>query len=133
MTDFIRRALRHSEISYRRVFTHGDSEHAGFAFPCDAEGHVDREALPERARANFDRCLAGAIDVVDRGMRVEEHRWTEPAAIRCPCGDEVELAGFTNPCSRCGRDYDGSGALLAPREQWGEETGESLADILRIR
>jgi len=55
----------------------------------------------------------------------------EPAIGRCSCGKEVELAGFTNTCD-CGADYNSSGQLLAPREQWGEETGESLSDILMI-
>ncbi len=36
-------------------------------------------------------------------------------------------------CDRCGADYNSSGQMLADRSQWGEETGESLADILRIR
>jgi hypothetical protein len=52
--------------------------------------------------------------------------------IRCECGREVVCYGFTNECD-CGRDYNMSGSLLAPREQWGEETGESLADIFSER
>ncbi len=34
-----------------------------------------------------------------------------------------------NTCD-CGRDYNAFGQILAPRSQWGEETGESLSDIL---
>lgn len=50
--------------------------------------------------------------------------------IRCACRRELDLHdGFLNTCD-CGRDYNGSGQLLAPRSQWGEETGETLADIL---
>jgi len=48
---------------------------------------------------------------------------------RCLCGREVELLFFTNTCE-CGRDYNMLGQLLASREQWGEETGESVSDIL---
>ncbi len=44
------------------------------------------------------------------------------------CSKHVSLSGFTNTCE-CGADYNSSGQLLAPREQWGEETGESLSDI----
>lgn len=33
-------------------------------------------------------------------------------------------------CFICGRDYNWNGTLLAPRGQWGEETGECLSDIL---
>ncbi len=49
--------------------------------------------------------------------------------IRCGCGQEVYCSGFTNTCD-CGRDYNHAGQQLAPRSQWGEETGESLSDIL---
>ncbi len=45
------------------------------------------------------------------------------------CGRDVHLHGFTNTCE-CGLDYNMSGQQLACRSQWGEETGESLADIL---
>ena len=52
------------------------------------------------------------------------------------CGGEVTLFGFTNTCPTCEErgittDYNASGQLLAPRSQWGEETGETAADILR--
>ena len=51
--------------------------------------------------------------------------------ITCQCGRQVDCQGFTNICD-CGRDYNWSGSLLAPRAQWGEETGEHPADIARI-
>ena len=46
------------------------------------------------------------------------------------CGHELLCMGFTNTCGSCGADYNMSGQELAPRSQWGEETGESVADIL---
>jgi len=49
--------------------------------------------------------------------------------VECDCGKEVLCDRFTNTCD-CGRDYNGFGQKLAPRSQWGEETGESLSDIL---
>lgn len=48
---------------------------------------------------------------------------------KCVCGEWLELNNFTNACV-CGRDYNSNGTLLAPREQWGEETGETATDIL---
>jgi len=48
----------------------------------------------------------------------------------CECGKEVTLVhALVNTCE-CGRDYNMSGQLLAPRIQWGEDTGESPAEIL---
>lgn len=55
--------------------------------------------------------------------------WNKVKIIRCKCGEELECHGFTNTCI-CGRDYNWAGQLLAPRSHWGEETGESLSDIL---
>lgn len=49
--------------------------------------------------------------------------------ITCHCGNEVYCGGFTNTCD-CGADYNMSGQRLAPRSQWGEETGETADDIL---
>lgn len=50
--------------------------------------------------------------------------------VQCECGSTVVCSGFTNTCGDCGADYNMSGSLLAPRSQWGEETGETADDIL---
>jgi hypothetical protein len=50
---------------------------------------------------------------------------------KCVCGVELVLQGFTTTCE-CDRDYNWNGLCLAPREQWGEETGEHPADVVRI-
>jgi hypothetical protein len=36
-------------LCFRSLFDSG----RGYAFPCDAEGHVDLDALSERARCNY--------------------------------------------------------------------------------
>ena len=53
----------------------------------------------------------------------------ERKAVTCDCGETVTCSGFTNTCT-CGADYNMSGQLLAPRAQWGEETGETADEIL---
>ena len=55
--------------------------------------------------------------------------FTRPV-IECDCGDEVECHVFTNTCDNCGADYNSWGQLLAPRMQWGEETGEHWSECL---
>lgn len=50
--------------------------------------------------------------------------------MRCSCGAEVVCDAFTNTCDACGADYGPSGTRLAPRSDWGEETGESACDVL---
>lgn len=61
-----------------------------------------------------------------------EEVWTEGATPigKCDdCGREVMLYSFTNTCE-CGAEYNTSGQKLAPRSQWGAETGETHMDII---
>jgi hypothetical protein len=109
-------------------------EGASFAFACDADGRVDVGALALAAVENYRRCVAGDPGHVTGPGVVEtrESTYVHPAVGECVCGGHVELAGFTNTCYDCQRDYNHGGMQLAPREQWGEETGEFLADILGV-
>lgn len=43
--------------------------------------------------------------------------------VECDCGRHLSCYGFTTTCE-CGRDYNWNGSQLAPRSQWGYETGE---------
>ena len=70
------------------------------------------------------RRLDSYLNEHDRVVRSETQ-------VKC-CGEWLSCAGFTNTCDNCHTDYNMSGQELAPREQWGEETGESVADILAI-
>lgn len=122
---------RHREtiVSYSRDFSWRDDPNAGFSFDCDAQG---TPKLTEHSQPNWDGCVGGKFDVIDHGLQRNEHCYTVPAEGECQCGRTVILDHFTNTCSSCGADYNMSGQRLAPRAQWGEETGESLGDILRI-
>ena len=100
-------------------------------FECDANGNV----FPlehQAAKDNLARCLAGLDDMLPMGVSKRSHSYYEPAIGECiVCQRHVTLGGFTNTCE-CGADYNSSGQALAHRSQWGEETGESVDDILRI-
>lgn len=103
----------------------------GYSFDCDEDGNLLPLAY-EAARANYEYCiLTEGIVVIAKGVRKYEWDYTQPAIGKCCCGREVELSNFTNTCE-CNRDYNSSGDLLAPRSQWGEDTGEYPSDILRI-
>lgn len=58
-----------------------------------------------------------------------------PTAMRCDCGATIHTSdyrpGADMQCNRCGREYNSAGQALAPREQWGEETGETAQDYYR--
>lgn len=64
--------------------------------------------------------------------RDEEGRILE---MECPCGALIDCEG-NRPgadvdCPKCGREFNSAGQELAPRSQWGEETGESASDYDR--
>lgn len=62
--------------------------------------------------------------------RTEDGR---PEEYRCDCGATMDWEGPGRDvhCDRCGAEYNSAGQLLAPRSQWGEETGETAADYDR--
>jgi hypothetical protein len=80
-----------------------------FGFPCDAEGNVDVEKLPDAARKNYHICLTGKYG---EGEVVEiSSSYIEPAAGKCECGQVLILRG-DQTCD-CGRMYNRSGQELA--------------------
>jgi hypothetical protein len=129
MPTFIRERKRHKVTSYRLFFEDEKCSDAGYSFECDANG-VPTPAAAEKS--SYKRLVAGQLPgFLAPVVQTSHHAYTEPAIIRCSCRREVELSGFTNTCD-CGADYNMSGQQLADRSQWGEETGESVADILSV-
>jgi hypothetical protein len=123
---------RWERTEFYRSFDYADEPGCGFGFPCDEAGNP---TLTRTTSETFRECLTGLVSgraVVDKGVRTSTNRGITPAVGLCDCGEEVVLASFTSTCA-CGADYNTSGQQLAPREQWGEETGETLSDILSIR
>ena len=50
--------------------------------------------------------------------------------VDCKCGQEVYCTStWANACEGCGKEYNMGGQSLAPRAQWGEETGEAWYDL----
>lgn len=121
------------ETSYHLFFEYEGVSGAGFAFDCDKNGIVNTSNFNTAKLANYNACMAGSVNgnaVLNRGIQVRHHTYINPAIGECECGKEVVLSNFTNTCYNCEADYNMSGQMLAPREQWGEETGESVSDIL---
>lgn len=117
-------------VSYSLVCEHVDASGkvrergCGFRFDCDAEGNVDESAMHPAGLANLRGIRSGAIPCTP--LTVERRPYVEhvAAVIRCECGKHVTLCdSWANECD-CGLEFNGSGQLLAPRSQWGEETGE---------
>lgn len=58
----------------------------------------------------------------------------QDGAFRCHCFEVIDVPwspGRDFDCPVCHREFNSGGQLLAPREQWGEETGEHPADVAR--
>lgn len=114
-----------------------ENENCCLAFPCDESGFVDLGSLTAPALANLKAALT--VGVVNGRRfapgRIERREfrcsYRERSWLLCDCGAAVHLTSFTNTCHQCAADYNMSGSQLAPRSQWGEETGETVADILR--
>lgn len=101
-----------------------DLEGSWYSFECNADGVVDIESMPEVRRDNYHKCINGEHSVGPGKVNGYPWQYTEPAILECDCGCEVRLERFTNTCDKCNADYNTAGQRLAPREQWGEETGE---------
>jgi len=132
MTTFISHRTRVEVPEFRLFFAcvPDDGTGSGYSFPCDAAGNVDRAALHPAALANLEKCYSDLLPVSAPTVVDSSYHYYEPAQIRCDCRRAVSLDdAVVNSCP-CGREYNGFGQLLAPREQWGEETGETAADIL---
>jgi len=102
---------------------------SGYAFDCTErpDGTLEYNKPESAARV---AALQADPAYTDMGPSTTVHTYAVPAVVECDCGAHVSLFGFTNTCDACGADYNMSGHQLADRAQWGEETGESVADIL---
>lgn len=71
------------------------------------------------------------LDIADQVYQEDyekhgRHRTAGSKTIEC-CGQPLELtSSWANSCPSCGTEYNGAGQRLAPRSQWGEETGETF-------
>lgn len=134
MTDWVRKGERVTRVRFTRGFAWDlDDPLSGFGFPCDEAGNL---LDPNVASwENYQACVSGVVDgrtIHDVGVQRWENSYWEPGVLRCAvCHEEVVVDRLmTNTCDRCGADYNSAGQRLAPREQWGWDTGESVSDIL---
>jgi hypothetical protein len=114
-------------ISCFHSFKNKNNNTCGYVFYCSPTGILNTDA-----DINKIKTLREDQNYTYEGIQITRYSYIEPKVGICECGREIELEHFTNTCE-CGRDYNSSGQELAPREQWGEETGESLAEILMIK
>ena len=127
----IQRGERVELTRYYRMFDDPECVGAGAMFACDPTGEPAEPEHPA-GRDNLRDCLSGASGYIDRGAVAFGESYTTPTLGKCDCGHILTLDAFTNTCRKCGSDYNSSGQSLAPRSQWGWDTGETLDEILAI-
>src|SRR5215510_4504784 len=128
MAEIIQPRRRWEEVEYDLTYVHRESGQIWFGFPCDKQGRVLVHKLAGLAYENYEACVKGS-NGMKRGA-VREYRWerTLAAVLRCDCGTHVELHDpLTNTCRTCGREFNMSGQLLAPRSQWEDRFDEDDA------
>jgi hypothetical protein len=134
MPTWISQSYTEETVEYHRAFDYPGRPGCGYWFPCDKDGNINVAELNPAGQENYQRAMAmvDASTIEDKGVEENRHSYRVPGTIRCDrCNKGVEIAdSWLNTCEHCGADYDGSGNMLAPRSHWGEETGETLADIL---
>lgn len=137
----IQKRERIENTSFTLFFGDKKCPRAGWAPSCDKEGNVLGGTLQPAAMAEWKR-VQSRMDAILAGTDAEYHPpevqsftnsyWQPAIGICDACKRRVHLDGFTNSCE-CGADYNMSGQRLADRSQWGEDTGESVSEILRIK
>lgn len=123
MPQIVKKRVQHCEVDYYFEFK-DQKDNTYYSFPCSEDGVVRFGEMSEIATKNYWKCINKELDVKFVGIRANRRVWSEPAVLKCDCETHIELADFTNTCEKCGADYNFAGQRLAPREQWGEETGE---------
>ena len=114
------------------AFDRTDQPGAGWEFDCDEDGNVDESKLNANSRHTLELCRRGIGVLPGRRIVTYRNTYRQARVVQC-CSSHFELSGFTNTCPECSADYNWAGQRLAPREQWGEETGEHWADIANLR
>ena len=115
---------RIEETTWRRVFDY-DYVGTGFAFPCNEEGEILMDQMPEPAIKNYKFCMAHPEKFVrfDK-LESQTHHYTAPAEGDCSCGEHIQLFDQymgACECPNCRQWYNVFGEELLPPEQWEED------------
>lgn len=100
----------------------------GFAFPCDADGHLLPDAY-DAAIENYKYCMAHPKQFTRWNKVISSTRtYRENASGRCACGEHIELYNVymgACDCPYCGRWYNLFGQEIKPPKDWeDDEHGE---------
>jgi len=92
----------------------------------ETDEYIERVTHDEETRREADKWLCEVENEYNKNLdcRCKGRLY---AVVEC-CGEQIQCTNFTNTCDICGADYGLNGDRLAPRSQWGKETGEDWTD-----
>jgi|GEM_PF-1923253 len=113
-------------LFYRRV----DTPTAGLAFDLDS---TDKPILrTEESERSYARAVAGVgTEYLPPVRRTHTNKVRDYGTGVCACGSHVSFGWGDSTCVSCGAEYNSAGQRLAPRHQWGEETGEHPCEVVQ--
>lgn len=112
-----------TDITYSINFDYKEDSSGGFTFPCNRDGEILKDQMPDVAIENYYKCLADER-LSSPYLRVHKSHWVEPAVGECLCGNEVVLENQymgACQCDKCGQWYNIYGQSLIPPEYWEED------------
>jgi hypothetical protein len=130
MAKLLTERVRMEIVDYTHDFIRKADRGSGWTFPVDEQGNFDTNTNKD-ALANWVYCTEEVkkpnSEIIDEGVQRRVHSYWEPATVRCHCGEIITLSDhFANMCEKCETEYGFNGGQLAPRSQWGYETGENF-------
>lgn len=98
---------------------------AGFSFPCDANGNLDKDNMTKAAIDNYNMCINSNPEdwEIFNELHVERWSYIEPAHGTCDCGEDVVLIDEyygACQCPKCGKWYNLFGQELRDPDEWEE-------------
>jgi hypothetical protein len=110
--EIIRKAERVHVNEYQHSFRSIENQECGYGFPCDSEGNIDFESMPEAAIENIAYCFSedAAGHYVYRGIDDISYSYWQCAVGKCEvCGAEIHLDDPMDNFCDCGAIYNSSG------------------------
>lgn len=110
-------------ITYSLEFDYRDDSGGGFTFPCNQQGEILEDKMPQTAIDNYHRCLRDNRLTLPY-VHTHKNHWVEPAVGECVCGEQVVLESQymgACQCPKCGQWYNIFGQSLIPPEHWEDD------------
>lgn len=106
--------IQESEIIKGTEYFHNFDYHGqincGFSFPCDKDGNILADNMATVGIDNYNKCINGTFDMVDRGVQSNAYVYREPAVAECEvCESDVALVDAMSNYCDCGAEYNLSG------------------------